>query len=79
MSLEEQRGEIIAELKVLNTAVKTQNSVGHIFMTGVIYGVGFVVGSAILATIAIGIFGPTIADIPWVRDTFKTGADFIRE
>jgi len=79
MSLEEQREEIITELKALNAAVKRQNSIPRIFLTGVIYGIGFVVGSAILATIAIGIFGPTLADIPWVRDTFKAGTDFIRE
>lgn len=78
MSLEEQREEIIAELKVLNTVVKRQNSIPRIFLTGIIYGVGFVVGSAVLATIVIGIFGPAIADIPWVHDTFKAGSDLIR-
>jgi len=74
MSLEEQREEIIGQLGVLNAMVKKQNSVRHIFMTGIIYGVGFVVGSAILATITLGIIGPLVGQIPWVHDTYEAGS-----
>ncbi len=76
-SLYEQRDEIIVHLAELNAAVKKQNSVTHIFLTGIIYGVGFVVGSTILATIAIGVFLPFFSDIPWVRDTFMRGSSIM--
>jgi hypothetical protein len=75
MSLEEQREEIIVQLEQLNAAVKTQNSIRHIFMTGVIYGVGFFLGSAVIATIAFGIFAPWIGQIGWIRDNFTRGAE----
>lgn len=77
MSLEEQRSEIIEQLEVLNAMVKKQNSVRHIFITGIIYGIGFVVGSAILATIALGILGPLLGNIPWIHDTFQAGAELM--
>lgn len=74
MSLEEQRKEIIEELQMLNQKVSRQNSLSFIFGTGIIYGIGFVVGSAIIATIALGFVVPFFEDIPWVRDTFQRGA-----
>ena len=77
-NLGEQREEIIAQLEVLNKAVARQNSVRHIFMTGIIYGIGFVVGSVILATIVLGILVPFVQDIPWLADTFERGAGLMR-
>ena len=78
MTLEEQRDKIIQELETLNAKVARQNSVGFIFMTGIIYGVGFVVGSAILATLTLGFLLPLFSDIPWIRDTFMRGAALVR-
>ena len=76
--MENQRDEIIHQLKALNAATAKQNSYVHIFVVGICYGIGFVVGSAILATIALGVLGPLFAQIPWVHDTFQRGTDLIR-
>lgn len=70
---ENQHGVMIDELKALNASVRRQNAVWHIFMTGVIYGLGFFIGSAILATIVFGLLAPEIGKIEWVRETFERG------
>ena len=61
-NIEDQRDHIVEHLERLNKNVERQISVFHIFMTGIIYGVGFVIGSSILAAFAVGIvteiFGP---------------------
>jgi len=74
MSQETQQDEIIEQLKSLNCALEKQNSVKTIFTHGIIYGVGFFVGSAIIATIALGVFGPIIGQIPWIHDNFVRGS-----
>lgn len=65
--------QIIEQLERLNAQVSRQNSIRRVFCVGVIYGIGFFVGSAIIATIALGIFGPYFGQIPWVRNAFETG------
>jgi hypothetical protein len=74
MNIEEQRDTIIDQLEMLNTKMAQQNSIKHIFLTGVIYGVGFFIGSVILATIAFGITSPFFGKIDWIRDNFERGA-----
>ncbi len=69
-----ERNTIIEELKTLNGQVRRQNSVQRMFVGGVVYGIGFFVGSAILATIAFGILAPFAGRIPWVHDSFVTGS-----
>lgn len=54
-------------LKELNRAVKAQMSVWYILKTGVIYGVGFVIGSTIVATIAINASLLIFGDFPAFR------------
>jgi hypothetical protein len=75
----EQSGEMLAELKTINKSLKKQNSFLHIFWTGIVYGIGFIVGSAILATIILGLFGPLIGQIPWIRDAFVNGVQLIHQ
>ncbi|MFA7302394.1 MAG: hypothetical protein WC030_01460 [Candidatus Paceibacterota bacterium] len=65
---------VVEHLEALNRQMALQNSLRRIFLVGIIYGIGFFVGSAIIATIALGIFGPWFAQIAWVRDAFVTGA-----
>ncbi len=77
MITEDQREEIITELQGLNKKVARQNSVPFIFFAGMIYGVGFFLGSAILATILFGIFAPYVGEIDWIRDTFLRGAALV--
>lgn len=74
MNIEEQNEEIITQLKTLNSSIHRQNTKVHILSTGIIYGIGFFIGSAILATIALGILGPIIGKISWVGDNFEKGA-----
>lgn len=78
MNIEEQNSEIITQLVALNTSIKEQNSRMHILGTGVIYGIGFFIGSAILATIALGIFGPMVGKISWVNDNFTRGTTILQ-
>lgn len=70
----DQHKQIIDELQSLNAKLERQNSLRHIATTGLIYGVGFVLGSTILATILIGVLLPYVQDIGWVRDSFIRGA-----
>ncbi|MFZ2303890.1 MAG: hypothetical protein WAV98_03835 [Minisyncoccia bacterium] len=78
MELDNQRDKIIEQLQSLNAKLAKQLEIKRIFLTGIIYGVGFFVGSAILATIALGIFGPTVAKIPWVQENFERGTSILR-
>lgn len=69
-----QHEKIIEHLDILNKQVAKQSSLSHMFMVGIVYGVGFVVGSAILATIALGIVAPLFGKIPWVKASFESGS-----
>jgi threonine/homoserine/homoserine lactone efflux protein len=72
--LDTQEDKIIENLERLNTAVARQNSIWQTFLRGLIYGVGFFIGSAFLATLVVGIFGPLILQIPWVHTVLQRGA-----
>lgn len=65
---------ILENLEALNRQMALQNSLRRIFLVGIIYGIGFFMGSVILATIAFGIFGPWFGQIGWVRDAFVEGS-----
>ncbi len=78
MNVEEQNTEIIRELKILNSSIHKQNSKMHIISTGVIYGVGFFIGSAIIATIALGVLGPIAGKISWVKEYFEIGTSILK-
>ena len=78
MELDNQRDEIIEQLKGLNVKLAKQLEIKRIFLTGIIYGIGFFIGSAIIATIALGVFGPTVAKIPWVQENFERGTSILR-
>lgn len=71
--MDEQQEQIIRHLETLNYQIARQNSFARMFVVGIVYGVGFFVGSAIIATIALGVFGPWLAQIPWIHDTFVVG------
>lgn len=78
IALEDQRDKIIEHLEVLNKQVARQNSLLRMLIVGVVYGVGFFIGSAIVATIAFGILGPWFAQIDWIRNAFQTGLLLLR-
>jgi len=73
MELPDQRDKIIGHLELLNKQVARQNSLWRMLLVGVIYGIGFFIGSAIIATIALGILGPWFAQFAWIRTAFETG------
>jgi len=45
----DQDGTIIGNLEKINRQLVRQNSFGRIFSVGIIYGIGFFIGSAIIA------------------------------
>jgi hypothetical protein len=65
--------KILEQLQLLNEKAAKQGSTKAIFYTGLIYGFGFFIGSAILATIALGTLGPWIGQIEWVREYYEQG------
>ncbi|OGG78223.1 hypothetical protein A3A36_01820 [Candidatus Kaiserbacteria bacterium RIFCSPLOWO2_01_FULL_52_12b] len=70
---------IVELLEMLNGQVARQNSLPRMFVIGIIYGIGFFVGSAIIATIAFGVFGPWFGQFAWIRNAFETGASLLRQ
>lgn len=78
METGDQRDKIIEHLEILNRQVARQNSLWRMLLVGIIYGIGFFVGSAIIATIAFGILGPWFGQIPWIRNAFETGISLLR-
>lgn len=77
MALDDQRDKIIEHLELLNRQVARQNSLGRMLLAGVVYGIGFFVGSAVIATIALGLFGPWFGQFAWVRAAFETGVSLL--
>ena len=65
--------KILEQLEMLNEKTAKHNSIKTIFYTGLIYGFGFFIGSAILATIALGILGRWFGQIDWVRENYERG------
>ncbi len=65
--------KVIEHLDLLNKQVARQNSLSRMFVAGIVYGIGFFVGSAILATIALGVLAPFFDDIGWISEPFVRG------
>jgi hypothetical protein len=78
MEPDTQRDKIIEQLEQLNAKLEKQGRVRYQLREGIIKGVGFFIGSAILATILLGILGPIFGDIQWVRDTYETGEEILK-
>lgn len=64
-------GDILSELKELNANERTQISMMHILKTGIIYGVGFVIGSSILAAFLINVGILLFGDYPMIHDVIN--------
>lgn len=78
MEIDNQRDKIIEQLEALNVKLEKQISIKNILFTGVIYGIGFFVGSAIIATIVLGMFGPVFGKIKWVKTNYETGTSILK-
>jgi hypothetical protein len=77
MDIDHQRS-IVEILEEMNRRLAGQNSLRRMFLVGIIYGVGFFIGSAIIATILFGIFGPWFGQVAWIRNSFETGTSIQR-
>lgn len=78
METQEQNEQIIKELRTLNTSIAKQNSKLYIIGTGILSGIGFFIGSAIIATIALGILGPILGKIAWVNSNYTKGNSILQ-
>lgn len=74
----EEKEAVIDQIGELNENVKRQMSARHILKTGIIYGIGFVIGSAIIATVALGLMSPFFENIPWVHNVYEKGSSFVK-
>jgi F0F1-type ATP synthase assembly protein I len=77
-SLVQQHDKIIEHLDMLNAQVRRQNSMGRMLGAGIAYGIGFFIGTSIIATILFGIIGPMVGRISWVRSAFETGMSLVK-
>ncbi len=66
--------KILEQIELLNKKIHDVYSIKTVFYTGIIYGIGFFIGSAILATIALGTLGPWIGEVDWIRENFERGS-----
>lgn len=78
MELENQRDKIIEQLEELNIKIEQQSTIKYLLTTGIIYGIGFFIGSAILATIVLGILGPIFGKIEWVKTNYEAGTSILK-
>lgn len=78
MEPNDQRDKVIEQLEALNEKLAKQISVKNTLFTGVIYGIGFFIGSAIIATIALGILGPMFGKIEWVKTNYEAGTSILK-
>lgn len=78
MEQDNQRDKIIEQLEALNVKLAKQISIKNILFTGVIYGIGFFIGSAIIATIILGMLGPMFGKIEWVKTNYETGTSILK-
>lgn len=75
---DEQYQGILAHLEAIRTELQHDHALVRLFARGVVYGIGFFLGSAIIATILLGIFGPWVAEIGWIRNAFVTGTSLVK-
>ena len=69
---------IVGRLDQVIGQLAKQNSFARMFVVGLCYGIGFAVGSAIIATLVIGVLAPFVAEIPGVREAFGAGVEVLR-
>jgi|GEM_PF-1092107 len=73
-----QRDKILEQLEQLNIAMEKQRKVRYQVREGIIHGIGFFIGSVIIATILLGVLGPIFGKIQWVRDSYQAGEEILR-
>jgi hypothetical protein len=71
--------ELIRHIDALTVQMEKRNSLWYTLLWGVFYGVGFVIGSVVLATILIGIFLPFVRTIPGIQQAFQSGVGVIQQ
>lgn len=76
--MQDNSAEILKELQLANKQLRLQNALWRVLLVGVVYGIGFFIGSVILATIAFGVFGPWFGRVHWIERAFTTGTQLSR-
>jgi hypothetical protein len=71
----DKQAQILKELKSIRKVLEHQKTPKRVFMHGIIHGIAFFIGSAIIATILLGIFGPYFAEIDWIAETYIQGTE----
>lgn len=71
-----QKDTLLTQVKALNAKLQKRMSYKFIFTQGVVQGIGFFIGSAILATIALGFLWPWFGEVEWIRDSLEKSAEF---
>lgn len=64
-------------LEKINRQLEKQNSLWRMVVVGIMYGIGFFLGSAVIATIAFGILGPYFGQFAWIRTAFESGMSLL--
>lgn len=59
--------QIVENLAELNKTVISQRSFSRVFVMGMVYGVGFVIGSSVLAVFILGVLSHIFGDLPIVQ------------
>jgi hypothetical protein len=67
--------KVIAELVRLNAQVEAENSWQHTFVRGIIHGIGFFLGSVVIATISLGLLSPWFGKISWIKTSYERGVE----
>jgi len=78
MEQDTQHEKLATQLEKLNTRLEKQGMIRYQLREGIVKGIGFFIGSAILATILLGILAPIFGDIQWVRDSYEAGEDILK-
>jgi hypothetical protein len=71
MSSEKQNDKLIENLEELNKKIELQNSLPRTLVIGIIHGVGFIVGTSILAALFIGTFVKFAGNMPIIEDLIE--------
>ena len=77
MDIEQWRADIARGVQQLNAQLQRQNSFKQRFLDGVVYGVGFVIGSVLVASVLIGLLSPWLKQLPFVQGLYQSGQQVI--
>jgi len=72
---EKQEKKIVENLEELNESLSKQNSARSFLVKGMLYGVGFVIGTTILGAIVLGILYKLFGNVPIIGEYLPDSLD----